>query len=214
MRRPWFLLPLLLALTSCVLEPSSGANPILPGDPAGRQPAAPTPSRKPAGGPVLAIGDSILLGAVEHGNLGVLLADDGWELETVAETGRTTRWAIEQIRGRDTVPRYVIAVLGSNPGHSSAGFRDDVMTLRDALVARGARRILWLPPHHVDPDRYGEKNSILVQIDQADPRIVVPDWTTVIDQHPEWTGGDGLHLTEAGYQALAAFLREQIGRLG
>jgi lysophospholipase L1-like esterase len=211
--RRWCLLPLLLAMTACVLEPSSGANQLLPGDPNGRRPAAPTPSRKPVGGPIFAVGDSILLGAVEHGGLGVQLADDGWDLETVAETGRTTRWAVDQIRVRESVARYVIVVLGSNPGHSSSGFRDDVESLRDALVARGARRILWIPPYHADPERYSEKDAILAQIDQADRLILVPDWAAVIGQHPEWTVGDGLHLTEEGYQALASFVRDQVARL-
>jgi lysophospholipase L1-like esterase len=186
----------------------------LPGEPDGGRPAAPTPVRKPAGGPVLAIGDSILLGAVEHGGLGLKLAEDNWELETVAETGRTARWAIDQIRARESVPRYVIVVLGSNPGHSSAGFSDDVQTLRDALVARGARRVLWIPPHDVDSERYSEKVSILEEADKADPRLFVPDWNAIADLHPEWSGGDGLHLTETGYTELASFIREQIARVG
>jgi lysophospholipase L1-like esterase len=202
-----------LALTSCVVEPSSGANPLLPGA-AGSVPAAPVPGRTAYGGPVFAIGDSILQGTAEHGGLGVKLAEDGWELETLAETGRTTRWAIEQARVRDTVPRYVVVVLGSNPGHSSAGFSEDVQTLRDALVARGARRILWIPPHNIDPQRYSEKTAILTDRDRLDPRIIVPDWGTVLDQNQDWIGGDGLHLTEAGYDALATYIREQLARLG
>jgi lysophospholipase L1-like esterase len=163
---------------------------------------------------LFAIGDSLLQGAVEHGSLGVKLADDGWELEAVAETGRTVRWAIDQVRQRETIARYVVVVLGSNPGFSSAGFADDVLTLRDALVARGARRIVWLPPHNTDPNRYADKVAILKEDDLKDPRLVVPDWGAVLDQNPQWIGGDGLHLTEEGYGAFAAYIREQLARLG
>jgi len=203
---------LAMTLTGCVVESGSGASPPLPGEPSSgaTTPAAP---RHPHGGPLFAIGDSILLGAVEHGNLGVELVGDGWDLETVAEVGRTVRWAIDQVRTRETVARYVVVVLGSNPGFSSAGFADDVLTLRDALVARGARRILWIPPRASDQSRYAEKDSILHQDDQTDPRLVVPDWETVIDQNPQWLVGDGLHLTEEGYHALARFIREQLAVL-
>jgi lysophospholipase L1-like esterase len=206
-------LVLLLALTSCVIEQGSGDTPLLPGQAGGATPTvAPTP-RSPRGGPLLAIGDSLLVGAVEHGGLGLKLTADQWEPEVVAETGRSTRWAIDQVRKREKVPRYIVVVMGSNPGYSSAGFADEVQTLRDALVARGARRILWIPPHHPDPNRYGEKDSILQEADRADPRLVVPDWGAVLDQNPEWVGGDGIHLTEAGYDALASYIRDVLGRI-
>ncbi len=175
--------------------------------------AAPVP-RSPHGGPLLAIGDSLLVGAVEHGDLGLRLTGDEWEPEVVAETGRSTRWAIDQVRQRDTVPRYVVVVMGSNPGYSSAGFADEVQTLRDALVARGARRIVWIPPQHTDPGRYAEKDAILHEADRNDPRLVVPDWGAVLDANPQYVGGDGLHLTEEGYAALASFIQDALTKLG
>jgi lysophospholipase L1-like esterase len=206
------LIVLLLALTSCVVEQGSGNDPLLPGQAGSSTPQA-RPARSPKGGPMLAIGDSLLVGAIDHGNLGLKLTEDQWEPEVVAETGRSTRWAIDQIRMRDKVPRYVVVVLGSNPGSSSGGFADEVQTLRDALVARGVRRILWIPPHGSDPGRYEEKDAILREADRADGRLVVPDWGTVLDQNPQYIGGDRLHLTEAGYDALATFIRDTLGRL-
>ena len=203
---------LALSLTGCVVESGSGASPPLPGQPSDGGTLAPTPHH-PVGGPVFAIGDSILLGTVEHGNLGVELAGDGWDLDYQAETGRTVRWAIDQVRVRPTVPRFVVVVLGSNPGFSSAGFADDVLTLRDALVARGARRILWIPPRALDANRYAEKDQILRSDDETDPRLVVPDWPAVLDQNQQWLVGDGLHLTEEGYHALALYIREQLAVL-
>jgi len=213
MRRAIPFVLLALTLGSCVVESGSGAQPLLPGQ-AGATTPVPAPDRKPRGGPLFAIGDSLLVGAVEHGTLGVKLADDGWEMEAVAENGRTVRWAIDQVRLRQQIARYVVVVLGSNPGFSSAGFADDVQTLRDALVARGARRILWIPPHHTDPNRYAEKVSILRMDDAADPRLFVPDWGAVLDQNPQWIGGDGLHYTEEGYLQFAGYIREQLARLG
>jgi hypothetical protein len=206
------LIVLLLALTSCVIEQGSGTEPLLPGQAGTSTPKA-GPVRSPKGGPMLAIGDSLLVGAVEHGNLGLKLTEDEWEPEVVAETGRSTRWGIDQIRMRDKVPRYVVVVLGSNPGSSSGGFTDEVQSLRDALVARGVRRILWIPPHGSNPGRYSEKDAILQEADRTDGRLVVPDWGAVLDQNPHYIGGDGLHLTDAGYDALATYIRDTLGRL-
>ena len=176
--------------------------------------AAPQRTREPHGGPVLLVGDSLLLGAIGQGNLDLELEADAWEPESIAENGRSVGRAVDQIESRDKVPRYVVLVLGSNPGYSSAGFGDDVLALLDALEQRGARRIVWMPPHHPDPERYAEKNTILKEADRIDRVLVVPDWGSVLNQHPEWISGDGLHLYDDGYIAMAAFIREQLARLG
>jgi hypothetical protein len=203
----------LLALTSCVIENSSGQEPLLPGQAGDSTPIA-TPTRSPRGGALFLIGDSILVGAVSHGDLGLRLTEDQWVPEVLAEEGRSTRWAIDEVRKLETVPRYVVVVLGSNPGYSSAGFSDEVPTLRDALVARGARRIVWIPPHSTDSGRYDEKESILREADRTDRRLSVPYWGAVLDAYPHYTGDDGLHLTDEGYRALAVFIRDALGRLG
>ena len=203
----------LLALTSCVIEKSSGQEPQLPGQAGNITPAA-SPTRSPRGGPLFLIGDSILDGAQSHGELGLRLTEDQWEPEVLAETGRSTRWAIDQVRERESVPRYVVVVLGSNPGSSSEGFRDEVLTLRDALIARGARRIVWIPPHASDSGRYAEKDRILQEVDETDRRLAVPDWGAVLEQNPYYIGDDGLHLTDDGYRALALFIRDTLGLIG
>ena len=196
---------LLTAIAGCVDEPGPGATPFLDGTP----PATTGEDNLQSGGPVLAIGDSIMVGADEHGHLGAILALGGWELETVAERGRSTRWAVDQIEDRDErVPRHVVVALGSNPGFSTEGFEEDVEDLRAALIRRGARRILWIPPYHTDPERYAAKLTVLTAADRAERRMVVPPWGRVLDDHPEWVRGDGIHLSEDGYTALAAFIAD------
>ena len=151
-------LAVLLALGSCVNDRGPTDTPLLNGDDV----PTPSPVSTIAGGPVFAIGDSLMTGVDEHGHLGAILALDGWELETLAENGRSVRWAIDELEQRtERVPRFVVVVLGTNPGFSSDGFAEETRALRDALVKRGARRILWLPPHHTDPTRYEEKIAIL-----------------------------------------------------
>jgi lysophospholipase L1-like esterase len=168
----------------------------------------------PRGGSVLVVGDSLLVGAIEHGILNFMLETDGWVPEAIAERGRSVPWATDQIELRVRVPRYVVVVLGSNPGFSSAGFADNVLALRQALEQRGARRILWIPPHHPDPQRYAEKLAVLREADRLDRMLVVPDWGSVLDANPHWVSGDGIHLYDQGYAAMSTFIREQLARLG
>ena len=198
---------LLLLPTACVNDLGPGDTPLLAGGESPAVSAQPTS----AGGPVLAIGDSLMVGADRHGHLGAILALDGWILETIAENGRSVSWAVGEIDDRDArVPRNVVVALGSNPGFSSDGFAQDVGELRDLLVERGARRIVWIPPYHTDPERYREKIEILTAADHADRRLVVPAWGAVLDAHPEWVRSDGVHLTEEGYTAMAAFIRDAL----
>jgi hypothetical protein len=203
LRKAIFAIALTLALAACVQGQGPGETPFLDGE----NPAATAPT--PAGGPVLAIGDSIMEGADRHGHLGAILRLDGWELETIAENGQPVSWAIREIENRvEQVPRVVVVALGSNPGFSSDGFAADVQELRDLLVQRGARRIVWLPPYHTDPERYAEKIDVLAAVDRADRRLVVPNWGSVLDANPDWVRGDGIHLIEDGYIALAVFIRD------
>lgn len=204
----------LLVLAACEIDSGPRDLSRLPGA-AGTNAAPQTRSTpEPRGGPVLAIGDSLLVGAINHGGLSVVLEFDGWVPETIAEQGRSVPWAVDQVELRRRVPRYVVVVLGSNPGFSSDGFEGDVRALRDALVRRGARRIVWVPPHHTDPVRYAEKLRVLREADRADRRMVVPDWGGLLDEHAHWIAGDGVHLTEDGYTALSLFIGDQLARLG
>ena len=203
-------LAVLLALASCVNDTGPSSTPLLNGDDA----HTPSPVSTIAGGPVFAIGDSLMVGVDNHGHLGAILTLQGWELETIAENGRSVRWAIDELEQRaERVPRFAVVVLGTNPGFSSFGFAEEVRELRDALVGLGARRILWMPPHHPDPLRYEEKIAILKDLDRADKRLVVPDWGAVLDEHPEWVNSDGIHLSEDGYAAMAAFIAGWLERL-
>jgi lysophospholipase L1-like esterase len=211
MRRRVVLLAL-VALASCTVDSGPGPVPVLPGAAGNVNPQG-TAHGFPHGGPVFAIGDSLLRGAMDNGLTGVL-ALDHWELESLAETGRTARWAADQLTYRSEVPAYVIVVLGSNPGHSADGFYDDVHAVLGELEKLGARHILWIPPHHPDQERYAEKNRILHAADVADPRMVVANWGRVLDEHSEWINSDGIHLSGDGYAALSSFIRDQLALLG
>lgn len=204
---------LLAVLAACSFDSGPRDLDALPGGRPGTN-AAPEETRSPHGGPLLLLGDSLLVGAIGHGDLIAKLESDGWVPESIAEAGRSTRWGVDEIDGREDVPRYVVVVLGSNPGFSSSGFGNDVLALLGALERRGARRTVWIPPHHPDPERYAEKLAVLREADRIDRLLVVPDWGSVLDANPQWVSGDGLHLYDEGYEAMASYIREQLARLG
>jgi lysophospholipase L1-like esterase len=161
-----------------------------------------------AEGPILLLGDSILVGARDYGSLSTGLTEDGWVPETVAEESRTVAWAVEQVAFRSAVPDTIVVVMGSNPGSDLGTFPDEVVALVDALRTRGADRIVWIPPYHVD-GRYQERVDALLAIEDGIVEVAV-GWKELADQNPHWFSGDGLHQSGEGTQALAAFIRAEL----
>jgi lysophospholipase L1-like esterase len=157
--------------------------------------------------PVLVLGDSISVGARDIGGLQGLLEGNGWNVEIIAEVGVGAPWALEQVEQRLVVPRIVLVELGSNPGPNVGDFENDVHRLIDALVARGARHIIWIPPEARDPMRYAEKAAVIARA--ASGSVQVSGWPAKLEQNPQWFG-DELHLTEEGYRELALFIRDEL----
>ncbi|MGH9185419.1 MAG: hypothetical protein ACRD0U_06355 [Acidimicrobiales bacterium] len=79
---------------------------------------------------VLAIGDSILVGADKLGDLREVLADRRWRVEIVAKSGEPTRWGVDEVEDRSAVPDVVVVVLGSNPSPALGSFPADVDALQ------------------------------------------------------------------------------------
>jgi hypothetical protein len=167
-----------------------------------------SPTAPPDRGPILVLGDSLAVGARDFGALAERLADEGWDPEILAEVGWPIGPVLEHVRARSKVPAGVVVVLGSNPGSSLGDFPVEVATLTDELVARGARRISWVPPHHADPERYVEKAGALRAT--AGDALRVLAWPEVLGANPQWFATDGLHLTEEGYEALASYIVESV----
>ena len=172
--------------------------------------ATPTHQRPPASrvGPILLIGDSIMRGAREEGGLQGLLEEDGWIPEIVAENSREIGWAISQVELRFTVPRIVVVEMGTNPSPLVRNFAQEVQTMVEALVERGAKRIYWIPPQALDPLRYAERAQIVR--DAASSTVIVSRWPERLMLNPYWFQSDGLHLTQTGYVQLALFLRDEL----
>ncbi len=170
------------------------------------EPAAVAPRTPPAvGGPLLLVGDSLTVGANEVG-LGAALRADGWEPETVAARGVSTRWALAELKYRSSVPATVLVELGTNPWSTVGTFPDDVRNLLDLLEQAGATRIVWVTPVARSTNRYDDKANVLFAAAEADPVLEVADWSRIAKANSQLFVADGLHYTTNGYETLIAFI--------
>src|SRR5512135_3159354 len=150
--------------------------------------AAAVPGRSLAPEPLLLIGDSIMIGARDFGNLNGLLESSGWIPEIIAEVGKGIPWALYQVDQRTTVPTNVVVELGTNPGPGVDGFQAEVQSLVDALTQRGAKKILWIPPEAIDPLKYADRADVIAQ--EAGSTLLVSSWPAQLRAHPEWFMND------------------------
>jgi GDSL-like Lipase/Acylhydrolase family len=155
-----------------------------------------------AGGQASLIGDSLMVGVEPY-------VDDhlpGWSLAYEARNGRTTAEGLDVLRrAGSSLGRGVAVSLGTNDDPSAAGtFRASV---REALDLAGPHRCLvWVnlarPP--LGGVSYARLNRVLDQEADAHDNLRIVDWAALVRSHPEWIGPDGVHATEAGYDARAA----------
>jgi cell wall-associated NlpC family hydrolase/lysophospholipase L1-like esterase len=182
-----------------------------PGDPpssrtgAGGSGAAPTPS----GADVWLTGDSLMVGVVATGRFAG--ATDR------AHDGDPITAQIPNLAAAATAHAPLVLVsLGTNDAVNPA-ITDQQLTVRidQALAAtKGTECVVWdtvqaqFPPGSPYQATVGAVaprfDRLLISEALRYPWVRIYDWAQVIAQHPSWTAPDGLHLTSAGYHALAA----------
>lgn len=219
----------LVAMVAACGTPSDGAVDTAPGDsadgsqgdtragtaPGDRAPTgtatAPRGGEEPVAdrGPILVLGDSLTVGAVQEGDLESSLEARGWDHEIVGRVGESITWALDEVRGRRTVPEVVVVELGTNPGPHPEDFARDLDELVSELRQRGASLVVWIPPD--DGDDPGRARRADAVRDATASGMEVADWPVVLDRHPEYLAGDGIHLTETGYRRLASFIAQAVG---
>jgi endonuclease YncB( thermonuclease family) len=153
-------------------------------------------ARPPASpGAPLALGDSVMLGAVDE------LVRAGFEVD--ARGCRQMRQGLDVLRARrarGTLPRVVVVALGTN----WVVTRGDV---ERALRIVGPGRLLGL----VTPRETGGGESsdarVIRDAGRRHPdRIAVLDWARHSRGRAGWFGADGIHLTGAGAAGFARLL--------
>ena len=149
-------------------------------------------TRAPSGG-VLAVGDSVMLGAA--GALGVAVAG----IEVDAEVSRQFATGVENLRSRrdgGALPGTVVIHLGTN-GTAGAETCDALM---DVLAGR---RVVLVTLHV--PRTWEAGNNAMLRDCAFRRGAGIADWASVADR-PGQLAGDGYHLTSSGATAYAALI--------
>jgi hypothetical protein len=123
--------------------------------------------------------------------------------------GSTPSTALQAVRsyGR-SLGNVLIVKVGYN--ESSSGYRKGIDQVMRAALADGAHGVVWVTLRE-SRDIYRSTNVAIRQAAKRWPQLVVADWNAYSAGKP-WFGSDGLHLTAAGADGLATFLRQYVIR--
>jgi hypothetical protein len=186
--------PLVLAVAAALALAAPAAR----ADCGGVQTARPTKRLGDFRAP-LAIGDSVLLGAIPE------VARQGFEINTHGCRQWPEGQAVVRARERaGTLPHEVVMFLGADWTVSSA-------QIRSTLRLIGPSRVLVL----VTPRELGGGGSSdaehMREAGRRHPtRVLVLDWVRYTRGRPGWFAPDGIHLGPGGARGLARFLRRAV----
>jgi hypothetical protein len=150
--------------------------------------------------PPLAIGDSVMLGAVEP------LRRRGFEIDA-----RECRQMSEGLRVLDararagTLPSAVAVGLGTN-------WTVTLAQIRQALRIVGRERVLALvTPRELGGAASSDQDAIRAAGRRWPQRVRVVDWVAHSAGHRDWFWSDGLHLKARGARAFARLISRTLG---
>lgn len=160
---------------------------------------------------VLIIGDSVATGMSWHDDAIAAMQKNlavYWQVaicRTVTGVscpfdGQRPPTLLDLVAALGRVPPIVVVELGYNDDAST--FALGVDEAMRALVAAGAKHVLWLTLHAVR-EPYPELNAALRQATTKWHRLELVDWDAAAQGHPEWFQTDGIHLLDAGGLAMA-----------
>jgi hypothetical protein len=144
----------------------------------------------------LAIGDSVMLGAVRP------LAAAGFEVDT--RGCRQMGEGLDVLRRRrhtHSLPHLTVVALGANwiiTRHE----------IRRALAVIGKRRVLGLvTPRELGGGSGSDARVIRSEAKRHRGRIKLLDWVSYSSGHGNWFAGDGLHLSLSGAKGFTRLLK-------
>ncbi len=137
----------------------------------------------------LAIGDSVMLGAVGQ------LTRRGFEVDVAGCRLFSQGLSVLAARG-DSLPGVVVIALGTN-------WTVEHRQVRRALIILGRQRVLGLvTPREVGGASSSDQAVMRAAGERWPRRVKVLDWVRYSSGHANWFWGDGLHLQPRGARAL------------
>jgi hypothetical protein len=112
--------------------------------------------------------------------------------------------------GTQLGPVVVVAVGYNDYEANYAKNIDDAMA---AFRRAGVQHVLWVTLLE-ERQSWAEMNDMIAAAARKYPEITVVDWNAVARQQPEWMQPDGVHLTAAGAEGMAATIEAGLVQLG
>jgi len=162
------------------------------------------------GNRVLMIGDSVMASTSARygGEMCDSVITGGWDVEVDAETGRFIDFGDKVLDQRlDADFDVVVILLGNNYGANPDVYEE---YLRDLVERIDDRPVILSTVTVFQPNRM-EVNNIIYDIAQDFVNIRVLDWAGETETNAALTGGDGLHLTDAGRARFADMVAAELG---
>lgn len=166
------------------------------------------------GNRLLMIGDSVLASASPRygGAMCEALTSFDWDVEIDAQTNRPIQFALEVLEER-LVPAEdldwdaVAVFLGNNPNGDDDEFR---AVLREVLDLVDGRPLLLSTVSEVNP-RTTAANVAIRELAEEHANVLIFDWAAITEDDVRLVGGDGVHLSPAGREAMALYVAAAIG---
>jgi hypothetical protein len=112
--------------------------------------------------------------------------------------------------GAQIGPVVVVAVGYNDYEANYAKNIDDAMAV---FRKAGVQRVLWVTLLE-ERQSWADMNDMIRAAARKYPEITVIDWNAVAKQQPEWLQPDGVHLTAAGAEGMAATIEATLVQLG
>jgi hypothetical protein len=151
---------------------------------------------------VLAIGDSVMLGAARE------LSARGATVD--AMKSRSVRQALEIVNYLKSIRRLgsiVVIHLGTNSTTSTAVLDEIMAALVDVPL------VLFLTVHVPSEPRQSINNRLINALPERYANVKVLDWYSIAGQYPEYLYSDKTHLRPAGASFYADIIMQAVGRL-
>ena len=151
---------------------------------------------------VLAIGDSVMLGAARE------LTARGATVD--AMKSRSVRQALEIVNYLKSIRRLgsiVVIHLGTNSTTSTAVLDEIMTSLADVPL------VLFLTVHVPSEPRQSINNRLINALPERYANVKVLDWYSIAGQYPEYLYSDKTHLRPAGANFYADIIMQAVGRL-
>lgn len=134
---------------------------------------------------VVGIGDSVMLGAIDHLNEKF---SNGYFDAKISRTAWVVGDIIDELKAQNMFGNPVVLNLGAN-GDCSESCKAKI------IEKCGDRDIFWV---NVTNDEDVHVNSKLDALAKEHSNIHIVDWNAISNGHPEYFIVDGIHLTESG----------------